>query len=93
MARTRVASAATDTQLLARDPARRAVTIENSDPNRMYIGTGPDAVTTDNYSWSLNQGDSPLTVPRELAGEEIRAIWAADGSGYAQITYGPGVQG
>ena len=93
MAQTRVASAATDTQLLARDPARRLVTIENSDANRMYIRVGGSAAAADNYSYSLNNGDSPIQIPREVAHEEIRAIWAADGSGYAMVTYGPGVQG
>jgi len=91
MAQTRVASAAADTQLLARDTARRAVVIENTDANRLHIRIGPDAAATDNYSFSLAQNENAV-VPRELAGEEIRGIWAADGTGYAMLTYGPGVQ-
>lgn len=93
MAQTRVASAATDTQLLARDTDRRAVTIENTDEYRMYILAGGGAAAVDNFSWSLAPGDSPIAIPREFAGEELRAIWAGNGTGYAQITYGPGVQG
>lgn len=91
MAQTRVASAATDTQLLAADASRRAVTIENSDANRLHIRVGGTAATTSDYSFSLAQNEN-LLIPRELCGEEIRGIWAADGSGHAQITYGPGVQ-
>lgn len=91
MAQTRVASAATDTQLLARDTDRRAVTIENSDANRMHIRAGGSAAATDNYSWSLAQNEN-LLVPPEFAGDELRAIWAADGTGYAMVTYGPGVK-
>ena len=91
MAQTRVASAATDTQLLARDADRRAVTIENTDANRLHIRVGGSAAATDNYSFSLAQNEN-LLIPRELCGEEIRGIWAADGTGYAMLTYGPGVQ-
>ena len=91
MAQTRVASAATDTQLLAADVTRRAVTIENSDANRLHIRIGSSAAATDNYSFSLEQNKN-LSIPRELCGEEIRGIWAADGTGYALISYGPGVQ-
>lgn len=92
MAQTRVASAATDTQLLARDTARRSVIIENSDANRLHVRIGGSAAAADDYSFSLALNENAV-VPRELAHEEIRGIWAADGTGYAQITYGPGVQG
>lgn len=91
MAQTRVASAAVDTALLARDTARRVVVIENSDANLLHIRIGGSAAATDNYSVSIAQ-NAKYEIPRELAGEEIRGIWATDGAGYAMITYGPGVQ-
>ena len=86
MGQLRVASAATDTQLLAPDGDRDYVIIENSDANRLHVRYGSSAAATDNYSFSLAQNANAI-VPAQFARGEIRGIWAADGSGYAQITH------
>ncbi len=83
---TRIASAAADTLLLASNSARRSVTIENSDANRLHVRLGSEAAALDNYSFSLAQNENAV-VPQELADHEIRGIWAADGAGYAMLTY------
>ena len=85
MALTAVASAATSTVLLTADTARKTVIIENSDANRLHIVfEGSAATTTSNYNLSLAQYEH-ASLPPEVCGNELRGIWAADGSGHALI--------
>ena len=85
MAVSAVASAATSTLLLAADSGRKFVIIENSDANRLHIVfEGSAATTTTNYNISLAQYEK-ANIPAEVAGNEMRGIWAADGSGHALI--------
>ncbi len=83
---TRIASAAADTLLLASGSERGAVTIENSDANRLYVRLGSEAAAVDNYSFSLALNENAV-LPKDLADSEVRGIWAADGTGYAMLTY------
>lgn len=85
MAVTAVASSAASTSLLAADSARKSVLIENSDANRLHILLDGGTASTSNYSFSLAQYENARLADSEAQGV-IVGIWAADGSGSAQIT-------
>ena len=85
MAITAVASAASNTQLLAPDTGRRSVIICNDDANRLYVLLDGGTASTTNYSFSLAQHENARLEGNEAQGE-IRGIWAADGSGNALLT-------
>lgn len=82
MAITSVASAASDTQLLAAG-GRSGLTIVNTDANRLYVALDNSAASTSNYSFFLDTGDYFDTTGYR---GEVRGIWAGDGSGVALIT-------
>lgn len=85
MAVSAVASSASSVTLLSADSARKTVIIENSDANRLHIVfEGSAATTTTNYNISLAQYEK-ASLPPDVCGNEIRGIWAADGSGHALI--------
>lgn len=80
-----VPSAATSTLLLGPDSARSSVILSHDDANRMHVILDAAAATTSSYSFSLAQYESARLFGAEARGE-IRAIWAADGSGNAYLT-------
>lgn len=85
MAVTTVASAASNTQLLAPDSGRKSVIICNDDANRLYVLLDGGTASTTNYSFSLAQNENARLEGSEAQGE-VRGIWAADGSGNALLT-------
>lgn len=85
MAVTSVASTTTSTALLAAG-ARTSVIIGNSDANALYVLIGSGTASASNASIVVPAGDT-VEVPRAWAHAELTGVWAADGSGYALITY------
>jgi hypothetical protein len=85
MAVTSVDSSASSAVLLAADSARKGASIQNTDANALHIIVDSQDATTTLYSVKLNQGDYWET-PASYRGQEIRGIWAANGSGAAVIT-------
>lgn len=85
MAVTAVASAASNTQLLAPDMGRKSVIICNDDANRLYVLLDGGTASATNYSFSLAQHENARLQGPEAQGE-IRGIWASDGSGSALLT-------
>lgn len=85
MAITSVASVITSTQILAADPKRNFVAIENTDANALYLILGQGTASATNYTVSLSSGDY-YEVPRVAVGLELTGIWAGDGSGAALVT-------
>lgn len=87
MAFTTVASAATSTTLLAENGNRGGASITNTDANRLYVLLDAGAASSTNYSFYLDSGDTwEQSGPNPYTGE-VTGIWAADGSGAANITY------
>lgn len=82
MAVTAVASAASNTSLLA-PSSRSKVIIENSDANRLYVLLDEGTASATNFSFSLAQNENAEVLNYRGA---IKGIWAADGSGSAHIT-------
>lgn len=83
MANSSVSSTTTSTQLLAVSAARKALIVENSDANRLYVLLNSGTASSSNYSFSLAQNENAL-VPGYTG--EIVGIWAGDGAGAALIT-------
>jgi hypothetical protein len=83
MAVTAVASATSSTALLAAG-SRRSAIIENSDANRLYVLLDGGTASATNYSFSLAANEN-ASIPSAYTGP-VNGIWAADGTGYAQIT-------
>lgn len=79
-------SANSDTQIVAASTTRPSLSIYNSGPAILYIGQGSTAVTTSNFTYLLNAGDTYVANPNEV-GLEHRGIFAAAGS-TAQVTIG-----
>lgn len=79
-----VASAATSTSILASNVNRKGARILNSDANALYLNlAGAAAVILTASHVKLAEGES-FDVPAGYTGE-IRGIWAADGSGAANV--------
>lgn len=83
MAITSVASAASDTLILAQSGGRGGLIITNTDANRLYVLFDTSAASTTNYSFYLDTGDVFDTIGYT---GQIRGIWAGDGSGAALVT-------
>jgi len=75
-----------DTQIVAASTTRPEFAIYNVGPAILYIGQGSTAVTTSNFTYLLNAGDTYIANPNEV-GLEHRGIFAAAGS-TAQVTIG-----
>ena len=82
-----VASTTTSTTLLAAHDSnlarRNAVVVQNDDANRLYVLLGTGTASSTNYSFSLAQNENALLPDYQGA---LTGIWAADGSGNAQVT-------
>jgi len=81
--RTSVASADTDTLLLAANPDRLGAYIFNASSAILYVGLGTAAVTSGDCTWAIAAGN-PWTVPDNFTGE-IRGCWASV-DGAAKVT-------
>jgi hypothetical protein len=79
-------SAATDTSIAAASTSRVTLAIFNGGPAVLYIGQGSTAVTTTDFTYLLNAGDTYIANPNEV-GLEHRGIFAAAGSN-AEVTIG-----
>jgi hypothetical protein len=87
MAVTPVASAATSTTLASTNGARQGIKIVNTDANRLYVLFDPNqAATSSVYSFYLDTGDVHEEAGPNLYRDKIVGIWAADGSGNANVT-------
>ena len=82
---TLVASTAASQQLLAADPARAFVSVENTDANTLYLMIGAGTASATNFTVSLASGDY-YEVPHVAVGHALTGIWAIDGAGGAMIT-------
>jgi hypothetical protein len=83
MAVTAVASSTTSATLKAANAQRKAIVIENSDANRLYVRLDSGTASSSAYSFSLAQNENATL--RGYTGE-ITGVWAADGSGSAHVT-------
>jgi hypothetical protein len=79
-------SAATDTQVAPASTTRASLSIFNVGPAILYIGQGSTAVTTTDFTYLLNAGDTYVANPNEV-GLEHRGIFAVAGSN-AEVTIG-----
>jgi hypothetical protein len=79
-------SAATNTQVAPASTTRASLSIFNVGPAILYIGQGSTAVTTTDFTYLLNAGDTYIANPNEV-GLEHRGIFAAVGSN-AEVTIG-----
>jgi hypothetical protein len=87
MAVTRVASAATSTTIVSTNGSRQGIKITNTDANTLYLLFDPNGVaTTSLYSLALNNGDTWEDAGENVYRDKIVGIWAADGSGNANVT-------
>jgi hypothetical protein len=87
MAVTQVASAASSTTIAATNGTRRGIKIVNTDANRLYLLFDPNqAATTSLYSMYLDTGDCWEDQGENVYRDKIVGIWAADGSGNANVT-------
>ena len=81
--RSQVASGTASVLLIAANPSRVSVYIENTDSNKLYVSYGTVAATTTNYTFQLAEHAHKeiLTFRGPIYG-----IRAGDGSGSALIT-------
>lgn len=79
-------SASTDTSIAPASATRAALAIYNVGPAVLYIGQGSTAVSTTDFTYLLNAGDTYVANPNEV-GLEHRGIFAAAGS-VAEVTIG-----
>lgn len=79
-------SASTDTSIAPASATRAALAIYNVGPAVLYIGQGSTAVSTTDFTYLLNAGDTYIANPNEV-GLEHRGIFAAAGSN-AEVTIG-----
>jgi hypothetical protein len=79
-------SAATDTIIAAASTSRVTLAIYNVGPAVLYIGQGSTTVSTTDFTYLLNAGDTYIANPNEV-GLEHRGIFAAAGSN-AEVTIG-----
>jgi hypothetical protein len=78
--------AAIPTVIAAANTSRVTLAIYNVGPAVLYIGQGSTAVSTANFTYLLNAGDTYIANPNEV-GLEHQAIFAAAGS-VAEVTIG-----
>jgi hypothetical protein len=81
-----VFNASSDTQIVAASTTRPEFAIYNVGPAILYIGQGSTAVTTSNFTYLLNAGDTYIANPNEV-GLEHRGSFFVTGS-TAQVTIG-----
>ena len=79
-------SASTDTSIAPASATRAALAIYNIGPAVLYIGQGSTTVSTTDFTYLLNAGDTYVANPNEV-GLEHRGIFAAAGSN-AEVTIG-----
>jgi hypothetical protein len=82
-ARTSVASASSDTLLLAANADRLGAYIFNASTAILYVGLGTTAVTSSNCTWAIAAGGA-WVVPDNFTGQ-IRGCWASV-NGAAKVT-------
>lgn len=86
---TSVNSATSSTLLIAADPYRSSLIIENTDGNRLYFllvdDTGTVTMLPGGFTNSLVENGSATMSPPEST-KAVYGIWAADGAGAATIT-------
>jgi hypothetical protein len=79
-------SANTSTQIAPASATRAALAIYNIGPAVLYIGQGSTTVSSTDFTYLLNAGDTYIANPNEV-GLEHRGIFAAAGSN-AEVTIG-----
>jgi hypothetical protein len=79
-------TAAVDTQIVAASTTRPMLSIYNVGPAILRIGLGTTAVSSTNFTYLLNAGDTYIANPNEV-GLAHRGIFAAAGS-VAEVTEG-----
>jgi len=79
-------TAAVDTQIVAASTTRPMLSIYNVGPAILRIGLGSTPVSSTNFTYLLNAGDTYVANPNEVTLEH-RAIFAAAGS-VAKVTIG-----
>jgi hypothetical protein len=79
-------SAATSTQIAPASATRASLVVFNVGPAVLYIGQGSTTVSSTDFTYLLNAGDTYIANPNEV-GLEHRGIFAAAGSN-AEVTIG-----
>lgn len=81
-----VNSTTSSTELLAQNLNRRGAVIVNTDANTLYILYGMGAAATaGNWTYKVESGET-WEMSWIIYTGVIEGAWAADGSGYAEIT-------
>lgn len=84
---TQVASGISSVTLAATNGARQGIKIANTDANRLYVLLDPNGTATSGlYSFYLDTGDVWEDCGENVYRDKIVGIWAADGSGNANVT-------
>jgi hypothetical protein len=84
---TQVASTTTSTQLLPTNGSRYGFTITNTDPNRLYVLYDVNqAASSSLHSFYLDQYDYYECAGPNVYRDKISVVWAADGSGNANVS-------
>lgn len=77
---TKLDSAATSAQLLAANPARKGLILQNTDANDVYVKYGTTASAT-SFTVKVPGNGGYWEMPTLVYTGRIDAIWAADGAG------------
>lgn len=83
---TSVASAATSATLMDANASRKGMMIRNSDANALSVRYGSPATTSAGGRSFVIPADGLWEMPQPIYTGLIAGIWAADGSGAAEIT-------
>lgn len=75
-----LASSTTQAQVVASNTSRRRLVITNTDANRCFLKWG-GAPTSSDWHFYLDSGERYEEPTSAIMTEELRAVWAADGSG------------
>lgn len=82
---TSVASANSDTSLVAANPKRKRLTIANTDTAILYVLLGSGTSSATNFNVQIAASTGYWECPVAYTGP-VRGIWATDNSGVALIT-------
>lgn len=81
-----ITSSATSVPLALRNPTRRGMILVNTDANSLYLRYG-DTATVSSLGWTYIIGpNGTWEMPVPVYSGRIDGIWAAAGSGVAEIT-------
>lgn len=81
-----LASSASNGTLLAANPGRIGLIVQNTDANALYLKFGATAVIASSWTVKVPANDGYWVMPEPIWTGQIDAIWAGDGSGSAFTT-------